>query len=64
MDRRRALMAASMSSGGEGGLEFPIHLVEGDNGDVGRLLYKYIKDNVSAGVGNEYFFLRKKKYTY
>lgn len=54
--RRRALLAASMQSGGGSGIEFPVHLIEGDNGDVGRLLYKYIKDNVSAGVGNEYFF--------
>ena len=54
--RRRALLAANMQSSVGDGLEFPIHLIEGYNGDVGRLLYKYIKDNVSAGVGNEYFF--------
>lgn len=54
--RRRALLAANMQSSGWNGIEFPVHLIEGDNGDVGRLLYKYIKDNISAGVGNEYFF--------
>lgn len=45
-------MAASMQSGGEGGLEFPITLVEGDNGDVGKQLFQYIIDNcdISNGV--------------
>lgn len=33
---------------GGSSLTFPVTLVEGDNGDVGRLLYKYIKDNVDV----------------
>lgn len=43
MDRRRALMAASMQGGG-GGLTFPITLVEGDNGELGIKFYKYVKN--------------------
>lgn len=44
MDRRRSLLAASMQSGGGNGLEFPITLVEGDNGQVGVDLYNYIME--------------------
>ena len=39
MNRRRALLAASMPSGG--GVTFPITLAEGDNGQVGIDLYNY-----------------------
>ena len=40
---RRALMAASHTGGGNG-LEFPITLEEGDNGQVGVDLYNYIME--------------------
>lgn len=43
MDRRRALLAA-IHTGGGNGLEFPITLVEGDNGQVGVDLYNYIME--------------------
>lgn len=42
--RRRALLAASMQSGGGSGIEFPITLVEGDNGELGIKFYKYVKN--------------------
>jgi hypothetical protein len=41
--RRRMLLAASQMVGGDG-LEFPITLVEGGNGQVGVDLYNYIME--------------------
>ena len=49
MNRRRALMAA-IHTGGGNGLEFPITLVEGDNGQVGVDLFNYLSEKYSVGV--------------
>lgn len=48
--RRRALLAAASQTGGGNGLEFPITLVEGDNGQVGVDLFNYLSEKYSIGV--------------
>ena len=45
MERRRLQLANSHDSGGGTSLEFPIYLVEGDNGQVGVDLYNYVIEN-------------------
>lgn len=46
MDRRRSLLAAStVSSGGGSSLTFPITLVEGDNGELGKKFYQYVLEH-------------------
>lgn len=56
--RRRLLLANSHaeSGGGEGDfpLEFPINLVEGDNGQIGADLYNYIYERKDSN--GEYLF--------
>lgn len=41
MSRRRALLAASRGVGNQSGLNFPITLVEGDNGQLGIDVFNY-----------------------
>ena len=48
MERRRLQLANSHSGGGTS-LEFPIYLVEGDNGQVGVDLYNYVVENSIGG---------------
>lgn len=50
MSRRRALLAASMQSGEEGGLTFPVYLITGYNGQLGIDVYNYFKENYSFGA--------------
>lgn len=54
--RRRLLLANSHaeSGGGDSSLEFPINLVEGDNGQTGVDLYNYIYERKDSN--DEYFF--------
>jgi hypothetical protein len=48
--RRRALMAASQSSGEQGGgLTFPVYLIAGNNGELGIAVFNYFKENYSFG---------------
>ena len=41
MSRRRTLLAASRGVGNQSGLNFPITLVEGDNGQLGIDVFNY-----------------------
>ena len=54
--RRRLLLANSHaeSGGGDLPLEFPINLVEGDNGQIGADLYNYIYERKDSN--DEYLF--------
>lgn len=47
--RRRVLLASA--SGGGSNLTFPITLVEGDNGQIGVELFKYVYSHVVAVEG-------------
>lgn len=50
MMRRRALLAASIPSGGGGGLTFPVYLTIGHNGELGIAVFNYFKENYSFGL--------------
>lgn len=49
MMRRRALLAASQTGGGESGL-FPVYLIKGENGELGISVFNYFKENYSFGL--------------
>ena len=49
MSRRRALCAASVALGNQSGLNFPITLVEGDNGQLGIDVFNYYLPKVQEG---------------
>lgn len=49
--RRRALLAASGASGNQSGLNFPITLVEGDNGQLGIDVFNYYLPKVQESFG-------------
>lgn len=56
-------MAASQTGGGNG-LEFPITLVEGDNGQVGVDLFNYLSEKYSVGVNfTEELYFRGTSYS-
>lgn len=58
MERRRLQLANSHDGGGDTPLEFPIYLVEGDNGQVGVDLCNYIHNKATTseyGSRNYYF---------
>lgn len=47
--RRRALLAASQTGGGDSDL-FPVYLILGDNGELGISVFNYFKENYSFGI--------------
>jgi hypothetical protein len=63
---RRRLLLANSHSGGGTSLEFPIYLVEGDNGQVGIDLFNYITDGFKPSFNEEdrtrYFTQNEKIY--
>ena len=51
---RRNLLASTLSSGG-GGITFPITLIEGDNGNIGKQFYEYVKNGKYTNSDTVYF---------
>ena len=48
MERRRALLA--LMSVIDNGLEFPVYLIRGNNGELGIKAFNYFTENYSFGV--------------